>query len=49
VADVFLTVSEPERRPLRFVLLAGFFPLITGGPIERSEEALDPIGVSRCP
>jgi D-alanyl-lipoteichoic acid acyltransferase DltB (MBOAT superfamily) len=43
--DIVLGISDPERRPLRFALFAGFFPLITAGPIERSEGLLPQLGL----
>ena len=38
--DVYLTIIEPERNPMRLALFIAFFPLVTAGPIERGERIL---------
>lgn len=38
--DIYLEIVEPERNPGRLALFLGFFPLISAGPIERTEGLL---------
>jgi alginate O-acetyltransferase complex protein AlgI len=43
--DIYLEITEPERNPGRLAVFLSFFPLISAGPIERSEGLLPQLGL----